>query len=103
MQQVASHHAAAVGHGVQIAFSPIPRGVKADGEPQVSGTAKGQTEKESNDGDRDQTDPGFPWIPEMQSREDGGKQQRRGPEADALAQREQGIAAQQKLFEQADN
>src|ERR1700686_809528 len=101
MQQVARCDPAAVGHRIQIAFPPIPRGVKADGEPQVAGTAKSQTEEESDDRDCNQTDPGFPWVPVMQSREDGGKQYCRGPEADALTQCEEGIAAQQKLFKQA--
>src|ERR1700736_4119473 len=39
----------------------------------------------------------------MQSREDGGKQQRRGPETNDMGERELGVAAQQKLFEQADS
>src|SRR5580692_12332668 len=93
-------HPTTVGHRVQIAFAPIPRSVKADGEPQVSRTAKSQAEKKSDDRDREQTQPGFPGIAKMQSCEESRKQQRCGPETDALGERELRIATQQEFFEQ---
>src|SRR5580704_18735510 len=101
--QMPGDRPAAVGHGVQIAFAPVPRSVKADGEPQVSGTAKCQAEKKSDDRNREQTHPGFPGIANMQSCEESRKQHRSGPETDALGQRELRIATQQEFFEQADD
>src|SRR5580700_5641642 len=103
VHQMPGDHPAAVGHGVQIAFAPIPRSVKADGEPQVSCTTKSQAEKKSDDRNREQTHPGFPGIAKMQGCEESRKQERSRPETNALSQRELRIATQQEFFEQADD
>src|SRR5580692_2078476 len=103
MHQMPGDHPAAVGHGVQVAFAPVPRSVKADGEPQVSGTAKSQAEKKSDDRNREQAHPGFPGIAKMQGCEESRKQERSRPETNALSQRELRIATQQEFFEQADD
>src|SRR5580692_7748840 len=103
MQQMPRRYSAAVGHRIQIALAPIPCSMESDSEPQISGATQSQAQKQSDSRDREQSKPVFARISDVQKRKKSRKHQRRGPETNALRQRELRIAARKKLLEQSDN
>src|SRR5580704_2257231 len=96
---------AAVRYSVKVCEAEIPGGVKADGGPQIAGPADEDAKENADGSDRQQADRRLTGICVVVIAEPNRREQRRGPESDAGAQREQNVAApaiKAELFLQAN-
>ena len=99
-QQVTGRDHPTVRHGIEEGLSPIPRGMKTDGEPEIARSPQSQAEEQSNECRGQQAGPLLTFISAGESARSDTKDQCGGPEADAASERELRVAAQQKFLEQ---
>ena len=90
---------AAVRCSIKVGFSPVPRGVKADGPPEGTRIPEAETEDESNGCRGKESNWRFAGITAVDSAKCGGKDDRSPPEADAARQGVLQVAAQQRFLE----
>src|SRR3954471_17265620 len=90
----------AIRNGIEERLSPIPGGVKANCEPEISGAAQSQAKEEADESGGQQAGPMLLIIFQVNESEGAGKGQGSRPEAHAASQRELRVPAQQKFFEQ---
>ena len=101
--EMANHDGAAVRNGEKIGFAPVEAGVKADGVPEIAGAIQRESKKDADERDTGGADETFTRIVEVDSAEPQRKNERGGPETDAVGQGELGVAAERKLFEKSDH
>src|SRR5579864_1798138 len=98
IHQMPGQNQAAVGHGVEEGFAPVPSRVHANGKPQIPGPADGEAEEEADDNNSDEPDPTLARITAVDVSKKTRKQERCRPESDAASQREQTIATEKKFL-----
>ena len=89
-----------VGNGVQIAFAPIPRHVKADSPPQIARPPQRQTQKETDQARCYEPNLRFARIVAVDVTERKRQKRRRRPEVHRLPKHPLRVTADQEFFKQ---
>ena len=101
-QEVAFADETAIGSAEEKSFRPIPEGVKADGEPEITGAANREAEEKTNGGNLQEANGCLTGIEKMRK----GKAERHAsggaPESSAAGKEEEQIAAEAELFADGD-
>src|SRR5438874_2410949 len=64
-KQMSGEHLAAVRHGIEVSFSPVPGGMEANREPEISRAPQGKAEEESNAGRAENPNPAFAGVAQV--------------------------------------
>src|ERR1700722_15779025 len=97
---MARKNRAAVGDGVQEAFSPIPCHMEADTPPQIARPSQRETQEEANQSCSDQAGLPLAGIFAVHEPERERKKDRGGPEIKSASKDPLRVAAQEELFEE---
>src|SRR5580765_519130 len=91
---------ATIRNRIEESFTPVPRRMESDGEPQTSSASQREAEEQSDKAGKDHASPVFSRIAAMDETKSTSQQSDDRPESDASRQRELRIAAEEKIFEE---
>src|SRR5580700_9653166 len=97
---MAGDHAAAVRHGIQVAFGPVPGGVHAHGEPEAAGATQGEAEKQTDESGAERACPCLAGVAQVYGSKNEREHQRRRPEPHPSSEGELGVATESELLEE---